>query len=209
MRTVLLGFLALLLCECTPGVGSSCVQSTDCSPTGQLLCDTSQPAGYCTILGCQPDRCPSGSACVDTNIAPLDCPYDDRHAPSRFSKQSCLATCQHDSDCRQDNGYACIDPATYGLLLLDLPTNDNYTTLPDGGLIVKVCLAATSYQVSNVDGSVAPVCSNSGPPVPAFDAGPGYQGDAGADAGDAGAVDAAADAPTGDAGADASDASTD
>ena len=195
VRTSLRLLLLLTLCSCTPGIGSNCVQSTDCSPTGQLLCDTSQPNGYCTVFNCQPSLCPQGSGCIATNIAPLGCPYDDRHAPSRFSRQLCLKLCNQDSDCREGDGYACIDPTTYGLLVLD--------PVPE-----KVCLPATSYVAQGVSSAVAPVCSVAGPPVTPFDAGPGYEGDAGTDAeADAGA-DTGAEAGA-DAGADASDAAID
>ena len=221
---LLLLMLAGLLCSCTPGIGSGCIQSTDCSPTGQLLCDTSQPGGYCTVFNCQPDRCPSGSTCVITNISPLDCPYDDRHAPSRFSRRLCLQLCNQDSDCRNGNipPYVCVNPADRGLLDIDLQTlqtNLQLQTLAEGGTEItgyyKVCLPEVDHAVTGgVDGSVAPVCSNSGPPVPEYDAGPGYQGDAsvsdggGTDASDAGVAGDAGDA--GDAGAsDASDAATD
>ena len=40
---------------------TKCVLSTDCSQQGTLVCDTSQPAGYCTQLNCTqrlvPERC--------------------------------------------------------------------------------------------------------------------------------------------------------
>jgi hypothetical protein len=179
--------LAALLLGCQPSIGDHCIQSTDCSATGDRQCDTSQLNGYCVILNCLPNKCPSGSACIATNAEPLGCLYDDRHAPSRFSRQDCLKTCTEDSDCRVAEGYACIAPKQYGILVLD---NDQTE---------KVCLAATSYTVSDATPDViAPVCSNSGPNVPEYDAAPGYQGDAG--------VDAQADAQT-DAGTDAADAS--
>jgi hypothetical protein len=156
--------MALLLAGCQPSIGDSCVQSTDCSTQGTRLCDTSQPAGYCTIFNCEPNACPGGSGCVATNIEPLGCAYDDRHAPSRFSRELCLKTCNQDSDCRQNDGYACIIPAQYGLLVLD---NDQTE---------RVCLPATNYSVVGIDASSAPVCSLSGPTVPPFEAGLGYQG---------------------------------
>jgi len=175
------------LAGCQPSIGDHCVQSTDCSPTGDRLCDTSQPNGYCTIFDCLPNACPTEAACVATNISVLGCPYDDRHAPSRTSRQLCLKKCQGDGDCRADEGYACITPSQYGLLVLDTDQTE------------RVCLPATSYTASDAsfDG-VAPVCSVVGPTVPPLEAGPGWQGDAGAaDASDAGAdaSDAAEDAP--------------
>ena len=189
-----LGFLFLLGCQ--PSIGDHCIQSTDCSTTGDRLCDTSQPNGYCTIFNCRPNFCPSGSGCVETNASIFGCDYDDRHAPSRLSRQMCLKTCNQDSDCRLDEGYACIVPKQYGILVLD---NDQTE---------KVCLPLTTYNVGDAAsaGPQAPVCSVSGPDAEAFDAALGYQGDAGSTT-DAAATDAGTDAS--DAGADASDAATD
>src|SRR5258708_448988 len=85
--------LAVFLLGCQPSIGDHCLKSTDCSATGARLCDTSQPNGYCTIFNCQPNRCPSESACVETNAAIFGCAYDDRHAPSRLSRQLCLKKC--------------------------------------------------------------------------------------------------------------------
>jgi hypothetical protein len=180
-------FAVSFLGGCQPSVGDHCIQSTDCSATGDRLCDTSQPNGYCTIFNCQPNRCPGGSGCMETNAAIFGCEYDDRHAPSRLSRQMCLKTCHNDTDCRLDQGYACIVPKQYGVLVLD---NDQTE---------KVCLPLTTYNVGDAASEAeAPVCSVSGPDAAAFDAGVGYQGDAGTDssapdAGDAGA-EAAADA---------------
>ncbi|HEY1954715.1 MAG TPA: hypothetical protein VGH28_03870 [Polyangiaceae bacterium] len=189
MRDLVRAAFAFLLLGCQPSIGDHCFQSTDCSPAGDRLCDTSQPNGYCTIFSCLPNRCPSEAACVATNISVLGCPYDDRHSPSRTSRQLCLKKCQQDSDCRADEGYACIVPADYGILVMDTDQTE------------RVCLPATSYQVSDAtpDG-VAPVCESAGPDAAPIEAGPGWQGDtdaaadAGADAQDD-AGDAASDAP--------------
>ena len=171
---------------CQPSIGDHCVQSTDCSATGTLLCDTSQPNGYCTAFNCQPDQCPSGAGCMATNIAPLGCTYDDRHAPSRFSRQLCLKLCNQDSDCRESEGYACIVPSQYGIQIMDQDQTE------------KVCLPATNYVVVDAATASSPVCQLSGPELPALEAGLGYQGDA----------EAASEAAT-DAGADAADGATD
>jgi hypothetical protein len=175
---------------CQPSIGDHCVQSTDCSATGQLLCDTSQPLGYCTVFNCQPDQCPSGAGCMVTNIAPLGCSYDDRHAPSRFSRVLCLHLCNQPSDCREGDGYTCVTPSQYGIQILDQDQTE------------KVCLPLTNYVVTDAGTSASPICSVSGPQVPPFEAGLGYQGDAAL-------TDAATDGET-DAGvADAGDAATD
>jgi hypothetical protein len=184
MQALRLSLLVFLL-GCQPSIGDHCVQSTDCSATGDRLCDTSQPNGYCTIFDCRPNLCPGGSGCVATNPNVFGCPYDDRHAPSRLSRQLCLKTCNSDSDCRQGEGYACITPEQYGILVLD----DDQTE--------KVCLPATSYSVGDATSdAVAPVCSVSGPDAAEFEAGSGFQGDA------APVVDAAPDSQA-DAGSDA------
>ena len=182
---------AFQLLGCQPSIGDHCVQSTDCSTQGDRLCDTSQPNGYCTIFNCRPNTCPSGAGCMLTNAAINGCAYDDRRAPSRLSEQLCLKTCSQDSDCREGEGYACITPAEYGILVLD--------SIPDE----KVCLPQTSYVASDASPDViAPVCLPSGPTVPPLEAGPGYQGNI-----DAGAADAQVDAGA-DAQEDAGDAAS-
>ena len=186
LRVVLL----LSVLGCQPSIGDHCIQSTDCSATGERLCDTSQPNGSCTIFNCQPNRCPPEAACVETNASIFGCSYDDRHAPSRLSRQLCLKKCQQNSDCRTQEGYACIVPKQYGVLVLD---NDQTE---------KVCLPLTSYNVADTGAEgEAPVCSVAGPDAAPFDAGPGFQGDGST------VVEAGTDAS--DAGADASDASLD
>ncbi len=184
--------LAIAILGCQPSIGDHCLQSTDCSTTGARLCDTSQPNGYCTIFNCQANRCPSGSGCIATNAAALGCDYDDRHAPSRFSRQLCLKVCTHDTDCRETEGYACIAPEQYGLLIYDNDQTERF------------CLPATTYTA--VEGGTPPVCSVGGPTVGDYDAAPGYQGDAGTtadadiDASDAAATDAGTDAASDAAG---------
>ncbi len=172
--------LSAIALGCQPQIGSSCNLSTDCSTMGDRLCDTSQPFGYCTIFNCGSNSCPPEAACVATNPAEVGCPYDDRHAPSRFSRQMCLHVCNSDGDCRTPD-YKCIAPSDYGALLLDSERDK------------KVCLPATNYSASDASPDViAPVCSVAGPTVPPIEAGPGYELDASSpDAGDAGAADAA------------------
>src|SRR5690242_18467125 len=44
---------------CKPKIGDECKTSTDCSVTGDRLCDITQPSGYCTIFNCEePGSCP-------------------------------------------------------------------------------------------------------------------------------------------------------
>ena len=91
---------------CKPQIGDSCKLSTDCSVTGDRLCDTSQPDGYCTIFNCEPDTCPGDSTCVEFHSSSL-----------RFARRFCLATCGSPSDCRP--GYVCIAPKDRDAKILD------------------------------------------------------------------------------------------
>lgn len=176
---------------CQPQIGSACNLSTDCSQAGDRLCDTSQPFGYCTIFNCGANSCPGEAACVATSPAEVGCPYDDRHSPSRFSRQMCLRVCNSPGDCR--DGYDCLVPDDVGALLLDSVRNK------------KVCLPKTSYSVSDAAPDVlSPVCSVSGPDVPPIDAGPGFE----PDASDASSQDAATDAADAEVDAGSGDAAS-
>ena len=84
---------------CKPHIGDSCKLSTDCSVTGDRLCDTSQPDGYCTIFNCDPDTCPDDSICVEFHPG-----------EKRLRRRFCLASCEKNSDCRQ--GYVCAGMST-------------------------------------------------------------------------------------------------
>ncbi len=102
---------------CKPQVGDSCKLSTDCSVTGDRLCDTSQPDGYCTIFNCNPDQCPGDSTCVEFHP----------NQP-RFSRRFCLATCGSPSDCRP--GYVCVDPAERDARIVDSSSTHPTICLP-------------------------------------------------------------------------------
>lgn len=88
---------AALLVGCRPEVGDSCKLSTDCSITGDRLCDTSQPEGYCTIFNCEPGSCPDEAICVEFH-----------GSAERFARRFCLRECEGSSDCRE--GYVCVAP---------------------------------------------------------------------------------------------------
>ena len=109
LRLILLS-LALAATGCTPHIGDTCLLSTDCSLQGTVLCDTSQPNGYCTVFNCTANQCPNNAACVLFNAAIAGCAYNDRTSPSRTSLPFCMAQCSSDSDCRQSDGYVCADP---------------------------------------------------------------------------------------------------
>jgi hypothetical protein len=175
----------LVLSGCTPHIGDKCTLNTDCSIQGTLACDNSQPNGYCTFFNCGPDSCQDKAACVMLHPSIPGCPYNDYNSPPRTGRTMCLAQCHQDSDCRTSDGYVCRDPSK-------APWN---AQILDDDQSQKVCIVNPDYPVG--DGGVASyveedggVCSPSGPPVPAIDAGIGIE-DAGFDAaGDGGGLDA-------------------
>lgn len=97
LALALSALVAALLGGCRPEVGDSCKLSTDCSITGDRLCDTSQPDGYCTIFNCDPGSCPDEAVCVEFH-----------RSAERFSRRFCVRECEAASDCRE--GYVCVDP---------------------------------------------------------------------------------------------------
>jgi len=91
--------LALLAClaGCSPQLGDSCQTSADCSVSGERICDTAQPGGYCTVRGCDPGTCPGSSVCVEW-----------RYDPPRTAETWCMAKCKTNGGCRQGAGYRCV-----------------------------------------------------------------------------------------------------
>jgi hypothetical protein len=89
---------------CAPKIGDKCSRSSDCSVNGDRFCDTAQPHGYCTVIGCDPDTCPDGALCVEW-----------RFEPSRTSATWCMKSCGTNKSCR-GGSYACVhegDPELY------------------------------------------------------------------------------------------------
>ena len=89
----------LLGAGCAPQVGDPCSTAIDCSAQAQRECDLTQPGGYCTLRGCDPDGCPDGALCVQW-----------RPQPPRSAENWCMQRCEADSDCRTDEGYRCVAP---------------------------------------------------------------------------------------------------
>ena len=153
----LLAFFALTATGCTPSIGDSCQVSTNCSSSGDRLCDLSQPGGYCTVFNCQPNKCPEEAVCIEFQPAVPGCFYDDRNG-QRSGKSFCAKRCDKDSDCRDQ--YKCADTrqSPWNALVLD----DNQTQ--------RVCVPIPALSINDVtdagpDGSV-PV-----PPPPLPDGG--------------------------------------
>jgi hypothetical protein len=190
---------------CAPKIGDKCVLSTDCSQQGTLVCDTSQPAGYCTQLNCTNGSCPNDAVCVEFQASVPGCAYDDYQSPSRTGRSFCMAHCSGSSDCRQSEGYTCANPT-------EAPWN---AAILDNNQGQSVCIVAASLLADASANPDAAVCmsyqiADASPVAPPADGGEASAPDAegavadaetGPDAADA-AVDAERDAGS-DAGLDA------
>jgi len=126
---------AAALAGCSKEIGDGCTFSTDCSPNGDRICDSSSIGGYCTIAGCDYSTCPGEAACVQfftgnfsnekceptkppdacaadaTQCCSLDelCALNGHCVPRSSEHRFCMRTCNSDSDCRAE--YECRDIA--------------------------------------------------------------------------------------------------
>jgi hypothetical protein len=141
---------------CSPKIGDKCTVSTDCSATGDRLCDITQPDGYCTIFNCEPDSCPDDAACINfgTSLSPVaGCTVSQGESP--YQRSFCLASCESDSDCRAD--YKCIEPETIGGRKADMYRSNKVCAVyqptreaPDGSN--QVCLGSDAGPVPDMSG---------------------------------------------------------
>jgi hypothetical protein len=207
--------LPLAAAGCTPEIGDKCVLSTDCSTQGTLLCDTTQPGGYCTQLNCTNGSCPNNAVCVEFQSSVPGCGYDDYQSPSRTGRTFCMKHCDENSNCRQSEGYICSDPTS-------APWN---AAILDNNQAQSVCIVAPALLSADASSPDAAVCmsyatnADAAPPA-VLDAGGDASElepeggadaadaaheeiDAGADAGFAATLDATLDAPTDTGSADA------
>jgi hypothetical protein len=118
---------ALAAAGCRPEIGDECLTSLDCSSQGDRLCDTSQPEGYCTIFGCEPDACPDNSICVGFGLEldPACSEANDGTDPRwpRFERTFCMLACETTDDCR--DGYVCAKPEDRRATSIDLETEED------------------------------------------------------------------------------------
>jgi hypothetical protein len=201
---------------CTPHIGDKCVLSTDCSVQGTLVCDTSQPGGYCTQLNCARGSCPSNSLCVMFQASVPGCAYDDYQSPSRTGRSFCMENCSQESDCR--SGYVCADPAGSqwnGAILDDNQSQGVCIAPPPAGLSkdggprpdAAICQPYDADAALGDDGGGdASADAADAPSEGAADGGIDAAGEGGAEAGGDAGVDATIDGP---ADADSTDASAD
>ena len=201
-RWLLLSVLtATLALGCKPEIGDECSVSTDCSNTGDRLCDTTQPGGYCTIFNCEPGTCPEEAICVafytSTSLVCKD-PQDE----PRLQRTFCLRNCDGNDDCR--SGYSCEDMGDknnpWGAEVVEygspnskvcvvpysgapLPENPNteVCTGTDAGFDVQPW-TPDSGAPAEAGSDAAPDASEGGSDAGASDGGAGDAADAGADA---------------------------
>lgn len=101
-------WLALAGAGCRPEIGDECTLSTDCSASGDRLCDTTQPGGYCTIFNCEPEGCPEEAHCVAFGLSTSEARgCADPQGNARLRRTFCLRSCGRNDDCR--SGYVCAE----------------------------------------------------------------------------------------------------
>ena len=144
--------LATLLCAvssliaCAPEIGDECKTALDCSSSGTRLCDRTQPYGYCTLEGCERGTCPEEAVCVKFS------PDSDR-----LSNTYCMFECEDDSDCREDQGYACLRAETKGVSPMPMSDPNAF---------------GSGFEAEVLDGTGKKFCAyRSELPLPATDAG--------------------------------------
>ncbi len=156
---------AAWLAGCTPQIGDHCNLNTDCSLQGTRVCDNAQTNGYCTSFNCAPNTCIDNAVCVMLYSSVPGCPYNGYQSPSRTQRTLCMKGCNSNSDCRTDEGYACIDPTAAPLDGIELDDVQGRkvcsvtpTLLYDAGAMPDAGDAG--------DAGELPVCLPEGPVVP-------------------------------------------
>src|SRR6266487_5686920 len=116
--------ILLALGACGKEIGDACIVSSDCSPNGDRQCLNEEKEGYCTIIGCDYNTCPSEAACIrffsgsfdnrpcdpttediSTDDCSLDelCPLEGHCVPRSSEVRYCMLKCSTNGDCR--DGY--------------------------------------------------------------------------------------------------------
>ena len=168
-----LGFAALAFAAgCSPEIGDECTVSTDCSATGDRLCDITEPGGYCTVFNCEPDACPDDAACINfgTTLSGLIDPnFPNQVAPacltsqgnSPYQRSFCMASCSSDGDCRA--GYKCLEPSAIGGVKVDYNRSNPVCAVPRSGPPLVYDPAVGNDQVClGSDAGAPPVTSSGG-----------------------------------------------
>jgi hypothetical protein len=151
---------------CTPKIGDDCTVSTNCSSTGDRLCDVTQPGGYCTKFNCEPGGCPDDSVCVNFGSAlsavPGCTPSQDN---SPYKRSFCMASCGSDSDCR--GGYRCLGPTEFNAVLAEHQGGSRVCAVPPNpvpsGTSNEVCLGSDAGATPDEGGSSSSAGAAGGP----------------------------------------------
>ncbi|HVU03334.1 MAG TPA: hypothetical protein VHE30_16355 [Polyangiaceae bacterium] len=183
--------LALASFGCSPSIGDSCQLHSDCSQTGDRICDPTLPGGYCTVFNCLPGSCPEEAVCVGFYTEPASLSECRDPSESRFERTFCMKTCGSTGDCR--GGYQCLPVGADG----NNPVGA--VVLESGDVNRSVCAPAFPKAADGDAGTRGQVCN---PPDATFpELGRWVPPDAGAvpDGGDGSvrAVDAGVDSGTG------------
>ncbi len=128
VRALAVLLVVIPLWACGKKIGDACRVSDDCiEEDPSRTCDTSQPGGYCTLMGCEERTCPDESVCMrffpvdnaatctpgrapaESECALLGRDYiclDTGVCVKRFSERRwCVLRCGDSGDCRDD--YQC------------------------------------------------------------------------------------------------------
>jgi hypothetical protein len=207
LQAVVTASLLLAALGCKPEIGDECDLDTDCSNTGDRLCDRTQPGGYCTVFNCEPGTCPDEATCIgfrttlsalpaeDGSLAGWAC--SDPQLSSRFQRAFCMRRCKSNGDCR--SGYECLD-------MRDAGNPYGAVVLEDGGS-GKVCVVPNQAEpLTYSQDGVPGVCTGDSGVSPGGATGAPAPNGGSSTGGGAGPGGAAAGGPPGNGGAAASDA---
>lgn len=100
-------------------VGGPCLTNEDCADSGAVCYpemlngeSTGFIGGYCMIWNCTAGACPAGSQCLQVGAG---------------GEMACMATCATNAECRDDEGYGCLDPGMcFAYCGQDAPCPTNY-----------------------------------------------------------------------------------
>jgi hypothetical protein len=134
---IVISILIPLFAACKPEIGDECTYDADCSANMDRYCDSSQPGGYCLIIGCGPDECPEEASCVNfTTPCPTGQGYEEDAEPDKCSiiepnrgRPYCMRHCSGNGDCR--SGYRCIEPEILDGAIIDFSGGKTKICVPD------------------------------------------------------------------------------
>ena len=124
----------LLAAACRAEIGDACAYDIDCSPNMNRNCDSTQPGGYCLVIGCDPDECPNEAVCVEFTTPCPDGPGIDEDGGVEYEEMCnqiepnrgrtyCLRHCKTDKGCR--SSYSCMLPVDLNAVVIDLEHTDS------------------------------------------------------------------------------------